>query len=1017
MRRIITSLIFSLLVTMSMAQNTTVSGTITDEESGEALIGANVVEKGTTNGTITDIDGNYQVTVSSPDAVLIFSYVGYEPIEEPINNRTRIDVDLPLDLSQLEEVVVVGYGTQRGKDLTSAITTVRSDEITKTPTSQPMQALQGRVPGVQIVSNGAPGAAPTVRVRGVGSLEGDAAPLYVVDGMFFDNIDFLNTADIESISVLKDASAAAIYGVRAANGVVIIQTKSGGYNQKPEIVYDGYYGAQVAQNVIKMANAEQFVQYVNETGSAPDISFVDNAFQRYGRSRVNPNIPDVNTDWYNEVLRPSAPIQNHSLGISGGGDRTRYAVGASYFKQEGILEETRNEYERVNFRTKIDFAAADWLTVGGNVNISNATQYNAENAVWFRTYFAVPILPVYDDQNTNASPDQLANAQQLGYRGAQNPFSNLLYNDNRNNIGKILGNFYLDMELLPNKLSFKTAYNYSLGVINTRNVDFEYNDGETQFQSAIRKEAATSYNQIWDNVLTYNENFGQHNITVLAGYSLRSETNEGFFAVGRELDPSPDRDHEELWYLNYAEVIDEDNVNDHDPNDPKYAKGEFGVSYFGRIAYNFDNRYLIYGTFRRDGTNKFQEKWGNFPTVGVGWVASEEDFFNVGFVDFLKFRGSWGLLGNDGGASAVGAPTITPTFTAIDDQRIPGSSVDNTFDFLDRWETTEETNVGLTSTFFDSRLSLDADYYIRDTKNAIVTIILPLIRENVRRNSGEIRNSGLEMALNWRDRLTDNLSYTIGGNFATLNNEVIALGGPQYLDAGQAEFRQRSIIGSPHRAFFGYEVAGVFQSDEEVTNSDLTDQFITDNNLEAGDLRYKDQNDDGVIDDQDRVVIGSYLPELTYGFNVGLTYRNIDLTMNFQGQSGHSILNRKRGEIIFTTDTNIDADLATNLWRGPGTSNSYPSAAGLRKGYNQAMSEYFVEDGSYFRVQNVRLSYKLVDNQLLGATMPDARITFTAERPVTVFNYNGFNPEVSNGIDRQTYPVPAIYTIGLNLKL
>jgi hypothetical protein len=355
--------------------------------------------------------------------------------------------------------------------------------------------------------------------------------------------------------------------------------------------------------------------------------------------------------------------------------------------------------------------------------------------------------------------------------------------------------------------------------------------------------------------------------------------------------------------------------------------------------------------------------------------------------------------------------------TAINDKLVAGNTVDNIYDYLDQWETTAETNIGLTSRLFSNRLSVEADYYIRNTENAAVTIILPLVRENVRRNRGEIRNSGFELGLDWSDNITNDLSYRLGGNMATLQNEVKSLGGPQYLNAGQTEFRQRSIIGEPVEAFFGYEVTGVFQNEEQITNSGLTGQFIQDNNLVPGDFIYKDQNADGVIDDLDRVVLGSYLPDLTYGFNIGITYKNLDLTANFQGQSGHSILNRKRGEIIFTDDTNIDADLANNLWRGEGTSNKYPSAAGLRKSYNQAMSSYFVEDGSFFRIQNVRLSYNLKNNKLFGIDMPDTRITLTAERPLTIFDYNGFNPEVANGIDRQTYPIPAVYTIGINLKL
>lgn len=1014
---IILFFLFFAVVIVYAQQQITVTGKVIQASDNQPIPGVTVVVKGTSNGTITDFEGNY--TIGAPgNATLVFSFVGLETQEVPITNRSVINVSLAQSLELVDEVVVVGYGQLKVKDLTSSISTVNAEEIVKTPTSQAMQALQGKVAGLQVVSNGAPGASPTIRVRGIGSFQGNSAPLYIVDGMFFDNIDFLNPADIEDMSVLKDASAAAIYGVRASNGVIIIQTKSGNYNQAAEIVYNGYYGFQTAQNVLKMANAAQFVQYVQETGATADASFVNNALQRYGRSRINPNIPNVNTDWYAEVLKTSSPIQNHSLTIDGGGKQSRYSVGASYFKQDGLVTDTRNDYERINFRTKLDFKAKDWLDVGGNINISNATQYNADGAIWFRTYFAVPILPVYDDLNTAAYPEKLSNAQQLGYRGSQNPFYNMLYKDSRNKIAKILGNFYLDFSLIPDKLKFKTSYNYSFGSLGERTVDFEYNDGVTQFQSAIRKSHVTSYNQIWDNVLTYNDTFDKHSLTVLGGYSYRSETNDGFFARGTELDPAPSWDNEELWYLYFADVIDDSGTGDRDSgNIYKYAKNEYGISYFGRVSYNYDGRYLLYGTIRRDGTNKFQKKWGNFPTVGAGWVASEEHFFNVKYIDFLKIRGSWGRLGNDGVESAIGASTLVPVTTAIDDKLVAGNQVDNIYDYLDRWETTEETNIGFTARAFKNRLSVDADYYVRNTKNAVVTIILPLVRENVRRNQGEIRNQGFELTLDWSNNITDDLSYSIGGNIATLKNEVLSLGGPEYLDAGSAEFRQRSILGHPIQAFYGYKVLGVFQNEQDISNSGLTNQFITDNNLKPGDFIYQDQNSDGSIDDRDRVVLGSYLPKVTYGANFSVSYKNFSLTANLQGQTGYKILNRKRGEIIFTTDTNIDADLAKNLWRGEGTSNKYPSAAGLRKGYNQAMSDYFVEDGSYFRIQNVQLSYSLKKYTIGGVNIPDATVTLTAEKPLTVFNYNGFSPEVSDGIDRQTYPIPAIYTIGLRLKL
>ena len=1000
-----------------------ITGTVTDFTDDTALPGVNVIIKGTSTGTVTDLDGNYRIT-ASPEDTLAFSSVGYETEEIRVGNQTVINVQMMPSITSLSEIVVVGYGTQEEKDLTSAISTVKAEEIQQTPTGQAMQALQGRVAGVQIVSSGAPGAAPTVRVRGIGSFEGNAAPLYVVDGMFFDNIDFLNPNDIQTMSVLKDASASAIYGVRAANGVVLIETKSGDYEQAPEIVYDGYYGIQNPQNVLQMANSEQFVRYVNETGSDADIAFVDNAMQRFGRSRINPNVPDVNTDWYREIMEP-ASIQNHTLSFNGGGTKTRYSVGGSYFNQQGLLKSARNEFTRLNFRTKIDTQVKDWLTVGGNFNVSTSRQFVGENAAWFQGYFAVPILPPYDPLNT-ANEDQLANAQLIGYRGRQNPFYPLLYNDNRNQTGTVNGNFYGEIDIVPNVLSFRSSYNYSLEGKTARNVDFAYADGNQDFLSSIRRNNLATFDQVWDNFLTYENNFGDHFLTVVGGYSYRSEYAELLFVRGEDISPNPSRDQEELWYLSRALNFDVDNIGDATGNDGdngnifgnRTINGQlFFQSFFGRVAYNYDDRYLLYATYRRDGNNKFQQQWGDFMTFGAGWVLSEENFFNVNFIDFLKLRGSWGQLGNDNIRPAVGAPTLEETTTAIDDVLVTGRRLRPTFDLIERWETTEEINVGITSRLFNERLSVEADYFIRDTENLAVGIIPPVFRDTERRSRGEIRNEGLELSLNWSDNFLDGFSYNIGGNLATLNNEVLSLGGAESLNHGSAEFRQRSILGEPFEAFYGYEVVGVFQDEAQINNSGYTQEFITDNSLEPGDFFFRDQNGDGVVDADDRVVLGSYLPTLTYGFNFGLTYQNFNLTANFQGQTGHQILNRKRGEIIFTNDTNLDAELVNNLWRGPGTSNRYPSAAGLRKGWNQNMSDYFVEDGSYFRIQNVRLSYLFSEQPWYNEKLPKTRLTLTAERPLTVFNYNGFNPEVANGIDRQVYPIPAVYTIGLNITL
>lgn len=1008
-------MILILFSSLSIYAQRNITGTVVSAEDNQPLIGATVSVKGTTVGSITDVNGQYSIPAESDD-VLVFSYVGYAAQEVPVNDQAIIDVSLEISALGLEELVVVGYGAQRERDLTSSIVTVSDEEIVKTPTSQAMQALQGKVAGVQIVNSGAPGASPTVRVRGIGSLPGfgDSDPLYVVDGMFYENIDFLNTADIQSISVLKDASAAAIYGVRAANGVVLIETKTGSYGKAPEVVYNGYYGVQVPQNVLKMANSEQFVRYVNETKDPADISFVENAMQMYGRSRINPDVPAVNTDWYDEVLR-NGPITNHSLNVTGGAERVRYSIGANYFKQEGLLNVIKNEYERFNFRTKLDFKATDRLTIGGNVNISNATQYNAPGSVWFNTYFAVPILPVYDDpEMALASPEPIANAQNLGYRGTQNPFFSLHYNSDRNKIGDILGNFYFEYDFLPDKLKFKMSYNYNYGNLNTRNVNFAYNTGQTEVLNSLFRQGITSFNQIWDNILTYKETFGSHRLTVMGGYSYRSEEREGVFASASEIQGLY-REQEELWFMSGPDRVPVGLINEDGTGD--IGGHVYGTSYLGRIAYNYDDRYLLYGTFRRDGTNKFQAKWGNFFTLGAGWVLTEESFFDVPFIDYLKLRGSWGELGNDAVQPAEGQPTRDAIFAAINDTRYQGLTLDNAFDLVTQWETVQETNIGLTARLLSGDLSIEADWYQRDTKDAVTLLLVPGQRAIIRRSVASIRNSGLEMIANYTRTITNSLSFTIGGNFATLKNEVLDLGpGPGYLDAGQAEFRQRSIEGEAIESFFGYEVEGVFQNQEDIQNSGYTEEFITNANLQPGDFFYKDQNEDGVIDADDRVILGSYLPDITYGLNFAINYQGFTLSANFQGQAGHQILNRKRGEIIWTTDTNIDAELANNLWRGQGTSDKYPSAAGLRKGYNQAMSDYFVEDGSYFRVQNVQLSYRLSSVNLGNVQTPETTVILTAERPLTFFNYNGFNPEVANGIDRQTYPIPAVYTVGLNIK-
>lgn len=1006
MRKLALFFFFSLLITVANAQNKiSISGKVVDN-TGMGLPGVSVLEKGTSNGTATDVNGNYTLQASQ-QATLVFSFIGFVTQEMPVVGRSSIDVTMAESVVGLDEVIVIGYGKMTVKDLTSSIVTVKSQELVKTPTGQAMQALQGKVAGLQVVSSGGPGDAPTIRVRGIGSYpgRGNEAPLYVVDGMFYGNIDFLNTADIASISVLKDASAAAIYGVRAANGVVLIETKSGGYNQKSEITYDGYFGTQVAQNVLKMANAEQFTNMANESGSAADAGFILNAMQKYGRSRVNPNVPDVNTDWYKEILRP-APIQNHSINITGGSKQASYSLGTNYFAQDGILD-MKNQYERFNLRSKLDYKVTDFLTAGGNFVFSNALKFNDEAGAWNQAYFAVPIMPVYDESNTVAWPDKWANAQDLGYRSGQNPFPTLRYNENQLKIIKLLSNFYTELQLIPEKLTLKTTYSHAYTSLDERNINLPYFIGNS-FQrkdASLTKRMSNYSDQTWDNVLTYTDSFDESSFILMAGHSYRDEAYHGLSAQGLNFP----YEQEQAWYIDQAETVPPTGVGDG-------GARQYGISYFGRLSYNYGDRYLLYATMRADGSSKYQQKWGYFPTIGAGWVISEESFMKDNSVfSYLKLRGSWGQLGNDKIQASDGASTTTIINTVFDNVMTAGTTTTSTFSSL-KWELTEETNVGLTAHMFGSRLSADVDYFIRDTKNAAIYVKIPSTTSQVLKNVGVIRNTGFELTLNWSNEVSKEFSYNVGANFSTLKNEVRDLYGQPYIDGGMAEFRQRSIVGEPLLAFYGYKVLGVYQNQAEIDADPSAPATAV-----PGDFKYQDQQKEGesgygVINDDDRVILGSYFPDFMYGFNIGISYKDFEFSANMMGQSGNSILNRKRGELIWTADGNLDADLAINRWHGEGTSNKYPSSAGLRKGWNQKMSDYFVEDGSFFRIQNLQLAYNIKRKRISGFELPQSRIILTAERPLTLFKYNGFNPEVANGIDTQTYPIPAVYTVGLSLK-
>ncbi|WP_273276293.1 SusC/RagA family TonB-linked outer membrane protein [Maribacter polysiphoniae] len=1006
-------LLFLFQIAIYAQDGVMVQGTVTDS-AGQPLPGASVVVQGTTTGTQTDFDGNFTLDNVPSDGILSISYLGFVTQEIGIDGSSTISIALSEDAQALDEVVVVGYGTQKKSDLTSSIVSVDTESMEKVPTGQLMQAVQGKAAGVQISSQGSPGESPEIIIRGVNSVYGDSNPLFVVDGVFFDSIDFLNASEIESLSILKDASAAAIYGVEASNGVILITTKGGKFNRNASISYTGYTGVQTAQNVLQMANSEQFVNFALESGSDSEIASVNSAMQRFGRSRINPNVPNVNTDWYDEVLR-KAMTQNHDISINGGSENIAYSVGGNFFYQDGILD-MNNSYERFNLRTKLDIKANDWLKVGGSIVYSNATKFDDEASAWQLAYFAVPILPVYDYLYTEADPLPYSDAKEIGYRGSQNPFPLMDNSDLKSNIRRTVANFYADFQLIPEQLNFKTSLSYNHAGTTGRSVKLPYyvtDDYQRSVdESSITRSQVTNESYVLDNVLTYQNTFDDHDLTLMGGMSYRDNYGSYFGTTGY-FDPSGAfvRDKEQTWYIKNTST---DSQTSTDSNDT-YPYRNYGFSYFGRAAYKFKDRYLAYATYRAEGTNKYDETYVYLPAFGLGWVLSEESFMkDVSFIDYFKLRGGWGRLANGSVPASDGGVGSSTVQTVFNDQYYTGTQFETISDNIS-WEFTEETNIGISAKFLDSRLSLEADYFIKDTKDMVIPLS-PLVGTEVSyQNVGSVRNKGIELAIGYNGKIGKDFGYSINANFSKLENEVTDLYTQPYIERGSAEFRQMIIKGQPIDVFYGYDIEGVYQTQAEIDSDPVAQSAIAGGtNISPGYFKYKDVDGSGELDADDRVYLGAPVPDYFYGGSINLNYKNWDFSTSFYGQGGNVILNRNRAEVIWTTGRNVDAELAKNRWTGEGSTNAFPSSEGYRQSWNQKLSNFFLQEGDFFRIQNIQLAYTLKNDKL-----PEIRFSLTADRPfLWTKGYNGFNPEVGfDGIDSQTYPIPSTYTFGMSIKI
>ena len=1009
-------LMVSLLLGLNtaIAQTITVSGTVISSDNNEPVPFANVVVRGTTTGTVTDIDGNYTLRNVPEDAVLVFSYIGMLTQEIPVDGRTEINVTLQIDAVGMDAIVVIGYGTARSLDLTAPITTITAETISRNVSTNAISALQGSVPGLQVTNAGAPGAGPSIRVRGIGSMQG-ANPLYVVDGMFYDDINWLSPNDIESISILKDASAASIYGVRASGGVIMVSTKRGSLGEGVVIEYDGYTGINTTSNMLQMTNTEQYSTMLIEAGIDSRLQpSIDNwggrSFTHNGQQYT---IPSTDTDWYNELLGSNngvAPIMNHSLSVRGGSETVSYHVGTSYTGEDGLFQNTDHKWQRTNLKANIDFKPYSFLELGTGFNL-NQTRTDNPGQIWSGMYYAIPTMPV---RNSDAEED-FAGAIAAGYNvgPVNNPVAQLHFGQNNWNYNSAVNldyNAFSNIRFLgDDRLILRTQFSHRMRNGNSRSYSRVYFVDEKlrNENSSLNRNFHESNLYHLDNTLTYRNRFADvHSLTAMGGFSVRQFRG---LNMGGSAANVPGGEQHYLYFGN-AEEPGPENFNVFDG-----GSTEVGLSYFGRVMYNFDDKYLLNATIRADGTDKYTQTWGYFPSLGVGWVISEEDFMaDQSLFNQLKIRASWGRLGNNNVPRESGSRAISTGFgvsTVFDDIIYAGYRPSIFFNTL-VWEVTDEINTGIELSTFNHRLSAEIDWFRKVTQDAAIWTSNLMRGGGLIRNQGEILNTGMEFLVRWRDEAGE-LGYGISANLSTLRNEVLDLGGEPYIQTGSTQ-PYRSEPGYSLYSWYGYVVEGVYQNQAEIEshiNTDIHSQ------VKPGFLRFQDVNGDGIIDENDRQHLGSNIPKFTYGAQINLEFRNFDFSTSLYGVYGNKIFNALRGGRSHHGDYNFELDLYENRWTGEGTSNSYPSAEGLLHAWNMNnMNTFLVEDGSFFRIQNITLGYTF--NDLIPGSSTGNRVRFrlTAQNPFTTFKFNGFTPEVGGvGSAGGMNPIPRSITFGVNI--
>ncbi|MGV8133949.1 MAG: TonB-dependent receptor [Mangrovibacterium sp.] len=977
-------------------QPRSVTGKVTDV-SGTALPGVTVAVKGSSSGTITGNDGSFSLSALPSDGVLVFSFVGMKTLEISTEGKNMIEVVMEEETLGIEEVVAIGYGTQRKRDLTGAVSTVKAEDLSKIPVAGIDQALQGQVAGVMVTQNyGSPGAGMQVRIRGIGTIS-DSDPLYVIDGVpTKEYINTLNTADIESISVLKDASAAAIYGARAANGVVLITTKKG-KSGVTQVNLDAQYGVQNISNKLDLLSAKEYAEICNE------------ALVNDGKQAVwNPSALGDGTDWQDAIFR-NAAFQKYDVSVNSGREKSQFMFGIGYYGQDGIVE--FSDFKRYNIRFNLNSKVSDRLTVGTNLNLSRVSENLIDteiNGVVRAAIFQPPTIPVYNNDGTYAGPG-------VNEGDAQNPLGMAERSDMTLKQNQVFGNLFAEYTLLPG-LKLKSSLGLNVYAKQNKNFDPTFSEGNANRTiNTLSQNNVNYYDVIWENTLSYTKEIGgKHLVSALIGNSLQeSESDE--LSGYREGFTSNDG---YLQYLNAGSSNDKSRSNLY----------EWSLaSFYGRLNYSFSDKYLLSGNIRVDGSSRFgkSNRWGVFPSASAGWRISSEPFFNVPFIDDLKLRASWGQLGNQDIGLYAFSSTLSQTFYALGTSQSlhVGYAPSSDYNPDVKWETTTQQDLGVDLSAYNSRLFVSADYYIKKTTDMLLILPQPMTSgfgTTGYENLGEVENKGLELQLSWKDRVGENFSYTISANLATLQNKVTSLG-----DIGQPitsglffDMSTRTEEGHAIREFYGYVTDGIFQNQAEV------DEHVTQAGARPGDIRFKNLNNDEVIDSKDRTFIGNPYPDFFYGFTAGIGWKNFDLSCLLQGQTGNDIYN---GTKFWLTNSGYNYNKGKDIlgrWTGQGTSNSEPRLTTADPNQNSRGSDRYIESGSYLRLKNIQIGYTLPDYLLKRWGISNARIYFSGLNLLTFTDYSGYDPEVGAartgdrtiGFDEVTYPQNKSYILGINLS-